>query len=167
MGRLATGVLDFRPEAERERQRTQQAIKGILDTIGRAEKVRRDRQTLDRVAGAIGEGKTTAEAIEAAGQGPEFGGGLQGILQKISGAFQPPGGGARESILQSIIGQKLQSPKVGAMPWAATQMDPAQMKNWLENYGRGVTIQTGQKLLPKGDRVELAERARDKALGKT
>ena len=81
---------------------------GILKTAGQAEKARRDSQTLDRVARALSSGATNIEAITAAaGKEPDFGGGLQGILQKVSGAFAPQGG-MRESILQNIIGQQLQ-----------------------------------------------------------
>jgi len=177
MGRLATGVVDFRPEAERDRQRTQQAMAGLLDTIGRAEKARRDSQTLDRVARAISTGATTVEAISAAAnQGPEFSSGFQGILQKISGGFSEPGGSARESIIQSIIGQKLSKSRdpletdlmkaridemgrerVGAMPYAVTQMTPEQKERWLDEYGKSVTVQTGEKLLKPEQRQERAE----------
>ncbi|KKN74438.1 hypothetical protein LCGC14_0390580 [marine sediment metagenome] len=108
MARQVLPTLDLRTSAEREgitkTQQTVRAIAGILETVGRAEKARRDSETLDRVARALSSGATNIEAI--AGQEPSFGGGLQGVLQKVSGAFQPEGS-MRESILQSIIGQKL------------------------------------------------------------
>ncbi len=106
-------TLDLRSPEERrgltESQRNIQAITRILQTIGQAEKVRRDRQTLDRVATAIAGGASTIEAITAvAQQQPQGGTGFQGLLQKIGGAFQPQGGGGtRQNILQMIIGEKL------------------------------------------------------------
>lgn len=111
-GRQILRPLDLRTSAEREgitkTQQTVQAIAGILQTVGQAEKARRDSETLDRVARALSAGATNIEAITAAaGQEPQFGGGIKGILQKVSGAFAPQGG-MRESILQNIIGQKLQ-----------------------------------------------------------
>lgn len=111
MARRVLPTIDLRTgEQQRgETQQTQKMIAGILETIGQAEKARRDSETLDRVARVLSSGATNIEAITAAaGQEPEFGGGLQGILQKVSGAFAPQGGGVRESILQSIVGQKLQ-----------------------------------------------------------
>jgi hypothetical protein len=36
-------------------------------------------------------------------------------------------------------------------------MTPEQRQKWLDNYGRGVTIQTGQKLLAPGQRQEIAD----------
>jgi len=53
--------------------------------------------------------------------------------------------------------QQRMQPGVGNIPWAATQMTPAQRQNWLDNYGRGVTIETGQRLLEPGQRQEIAE----------
>ncbi len=106
-------TLDLRTMEERREltssQRNIQAITGILQLMGQAEKVRKDRQSLDRVATAIAGGASTIEAITAvAQQQPQFGTGLQGLLQKIGGAFQPQGGGGtRQNILQMIIGEKL------------------------------------------------------------
>lgn len=115
MARQVLPTLDLRTAEQRRglssSQRNIQAITSILQTLGQAEKVRRDRQTLDRVARAIGGGATTIEAIAAAaGQEPQFGTGIQGILQRVGGAFQPQGGGGgvQQSILQAIVGQKLQ-----------------------------------------------------------
>lgn len=109
---MARQVIDLRTQDQRQGitslQRSAQAIAGILQTIGQAEKVRRERETLDRITRALGEGATTAEAIAAAArQGPQFGTGIQGILQRVGGAFQPPGGGIGQNIQQSIIGAAL------------------------------------------------------------
>ena len=111
MARQVLPTIDLRTfeQGRGESQQNQQAIAGILETMGRAEKARRDSQTLDRVARALSSGGTITEAIAAVNQEPSFGGGFQGMLQKISGGFSPEGGGMRESILQSIIGQKLQA----------------------------------------------------------
>ena len=114
MARQILSPIDIRTAEQRRglssSQRNIQAITSILQTIGAAEQKRRERETLDRIVRAIGQGKTDAEAIAAvAGQQPQFGGGVQGILQRIGGAFQPPGGGGiRQSIQQTIIGQRLQ-----------------------------------------------------------
>lgn len=53
--------------------------------------------------------------------------------------------------------QQQTQPNIGAQPWASTQMTPPQRQNWLDNYGRGITIQTGQKLLEPGQRQEIAD----------
>lgn len=113
---MARQIVDLRTQAQRQGitglQQSAQAIAGILQIMGRAEKARRDREMLDRITRAIGEGKTNAEAIQSVIQAtqerPQFGGGIQGILQKIGGVFQPPGGGMGQGIQQAIVGQRLQ-----------------------------------------------------------
>lgn len=107
-------VVDLRTSAQKQgitnTQQDIQAIVGILNTIGQAEQVRQERQTLDRVTTAIANGATTAEAIAAvANQQPGFSPGLRGGLQKFAGKFQPPGGGINQGIQQSIISSALQS----------------------------------------------------------
>lgn len=106
-------VIDLRTSAEREgitgNVETIRAITGIMQILGQVEQKRRERETLDRVIRAIGEGATTAEAIaKVAGQPAQISGGISGILQKLGGAFQPSPGGLKQSIQQAIIGQKLQ-----------------------------------------------------------
>ena len=117
MARQVLPMLDLRAPEQKmglsSSQRNIQAITGILQVLGQAEQVRRERDTLDRITRAIGEGKTNAEAIkaviEASQQQPRLGTGIPGILQRIGGAFQPsPGGGIGQSIQQSIVGQRLQ-----------------------------------------------------------
>lgn len=110
MARPILPLIDLRTTAEREgitkRQQTVQAIVNILKTVGAAEQ-----QTLDRITRAISSGATGIEAIAAvAGQKPEFGTGLPGILQRIGGMFQPSEGGIGQGIQQAIIGQAI-SPK--------------------------------------------------------
>lgn len=63
--------------------------------------------------------------------------------------------------------QQSRQPKVGSIPYAATQMSPAQIQNWLDNYGRGVTVNTGERMLPEKERLERARIEHDKAVGKT
>ena len=114
MARRILHPIDLRTQEERRgltsSQRNIQAITSILQMLGQAEKIRRERETLDRVATAIAGGASTIEAIaNIAQQQPQFGTGIQGILQKVAGAFQPQGGGgARQDILKTIIGQRLQ-----------------------------------------------------------
>lgn len=48
-------------------------------------------------------------------------------------------------------------PKIGSIPYAVTQMDQQQHKNYLDNYGKPQQINIGQKLLPPEQRQELAE----------
>lgn len=119
-------LIDLRGQAERQdptgSQRSAQMIKTILQTLGEAEKVRRERQTLDRITRAIAAGATDIEAIAAAAkqQPPQFGTGFQGILQKLGGAFQPQGGGIEQSIQKMIIGEKLKqalAPKAKPTPF--------------------------------------------------
>lgn len=108
-------LIDLRTQAQRQGitnlQQTSQAIAGILQTLGAAEQIRRERQQLDTITRAIAGGATTIEAINTAvnqAKQTQFGTGIQGILQKIGGAFQPsPGGGIGQSIQQMIIGQRL------------------------------------------------------------
>lgn len=90
-------------------QRGANQIRELLESIGRVEQTRRERQQLDRVARAVASGATTIEAISAAADQPtEFSGGLSGLLQKVGGRFQPPStGGVRQSIQQAIIGRAL------------------------------------------------------------
>lgn len=63
--------------------------------------------------------------------------------------------------------QQRMQPNVGAQPWASTQMNPAQRQRWLDNYGRGITIQTGQKLLTDAEREARAKTEHDKVMGIT
>lgn len=63
--------------------------------------------------------------------------------------------------------QRGMQPRVGAQPWASTQMTSPQRQNWLDNYGRGATINVGQKLLPESDRIARAQAEQDKIMGKT
>ena len=89
MAQQILGTLDLRSSTERagisnkelRRRENIQAITTILQTLGQAEKVRRDRQTIERVTRAIQQGATKPEAIMAAAQGdPQFSTGGRGIL---------------------------------------------------------------------------------------
>ena len=108
-------TLDLRTQEERRglssSQRNIQAITGILQTLGKAEQARRERQQLDSIATAMQGGATATEAINAIinkTQETKFGGGVAGILQKAGGPFQPSPGNLRQSLLKQIIGTKLQ-----------------------------------------------------------
>jgi len=111
--RQVLSPIDLRTSEQREgfskSQRIIQEVTAIMQTLGEHEAVRKERQTLDRVTRAIAGGATNIEAImAAANEQPSFSGGIPGILQKVGGAFSPPTtGGAREGILQAIIGQTL------------------------------------------------------------
>jgi len=126
-------LIDLRTQAQRQGvtnlQQTSQAIAGILQTLGAAEQVRRERQQLDTITRAIAGGATTIEAINTAvnqAKKPQFGTGIQGILQRISGAFQPsPGGGIEQSIQQMTIGQRL---KQVLMPKEPFTLRPGQTR---------------------------------------
>lgn len=119
-------TLDLRSFAERQgvtkTQQTVQAIAGILQTAGQAEQARRESQTLDRIARAVASGATNIEAISAvARQGPEFGRGVPGALQRFAGGFQPSPGGIGRGINQAILGQTLQRALAGpAEPFTLT-----------------------------------------------
>lgn len=126
-------LIDLRGQAERQdptgSQRSAQMIKTILQTLGQAEKVRRERQTLDRITRAISAGATDIEAIAAAAGGkPEFGTGFQGILQKLGGAFQPQGGGIGQGIQQMIIGEKLKQALAPKKPELLTDEERKELK---------------------------------------
>jgi hypothetical protein len=115
---MARQVIDLRTEEEKRGvtglQKASQAIADLLLTLGKTEQIRRERQQLDRVATAVASGASTIEAISAvANQPPQFGTGIQGILQRIAGPFQPsPGGGIGRGIQEAIIGRALTPPKV-------------------------------------------------------
>jgi hypothetical protein len=137
---------------------TFQGIANILDTIGKVERLRQDRALNSKIINLVSQGMGTPENIAQAltEAQPQYSSGAVGFLQEIANQFAPP------SMIESQMGQMgiasaFQPEKVGAMPWAATQMTPEQKKNWLENYGRGVTIQTGEKLLTPAQRQERAE----------
>ena len=164
-------TLDLRtPEQRRgitQTQQTMRALAGILQTMGQAEKLRREGQMLDRVARAVGtlkEGSTIAEAIanitSATQQQPQFGTGIQGILQKIGGAFQPPsGGGVKQNILQAIIGQKLkqafapkfEEPTGTFAPGTVTQRDPTGKVGVLQEPATPKTTQTSSVITDPND----------------
>jgi len=88
----------------------------------------------------------------------DFAGGMDPEATAMQIVTQALSRGISPQIAMGLGGlqQKMQ-PNIGAQPWASTQMTPAQRQNWLENYGRGVTIQTGQKLLKPGQRKEIAD----------
>lgn len=178
MARPVLPTLDFRTQAERQgitkTQQTVQSIANILKIVGRAEKARQDTQTLDRVARALSTG-TIEDISTAANQRPSFGGGFQGVLQKIGGAFQPEGG-MRESIIQSIIGMKLQQalatkslrpiatgPVTSVFDPATGQITPTEHPS---PRVPTTTITTGQKLLTEEDRLARAKAEQDKIMGR-
>lgn len=112
MARRILPAIDLRTSAQRQgitrTQETVTALASILKTAGRAEQVRQERQTLNRIATAIAGGATTIEAISAvAKQRPEFGGGIQGVLQRLSSAFQPSPGRIGQGIDETVIGSRL------------------------------------------------------------
>ena len=113
MPRQVLPLIDLRTQAQRQgitsNQQTVQAIANILQTVGKAEQKRRERQTLDRITRAISGGATIPEAIMAADKDFEFGTGITGVLQKIGGMFQPSPSGMGQNIQQAIIGQKIQT----------------------------------------------------------
>jgi len=113
MGQNILPLVDFRTSAQREgvtkQQQTMESIGRILQTAGQIEKKRQERQQLDNITRAISQGATTAEAILAASQqDTQFGGGIAGVLQKISSRFQQPGGGVTGQIQSSMISDVLQ-----------------------------------------------------------
>lgn len=112
MARRILPAIDLRTTAERQgitqNMQTTQALANILKTAGRAEQVRQERQTLDRIATAIAGGATTIEAISAiAKQRPEFGSGFTGGLQRFASAFQPSPGRIGQGIQEDVIGSRL------------------------------------------------------------
>jgi len=118
-------------------------------------------QGAQNVIGGLLQGRQRRKLIDFAGGMDPEATAMQIVTQALSGGISP-------QIAMGLGGlQQRMRPSVGAQPWASTQMTPGQRQNWLDNYGRGVTIQTGQKLLPAADRMALAEADRDKALGKT
>lgn len=114
MARDVMSPIDLRSPAERQgftrNQQTIQAIAGIMQTIGEAEQARRDSQTLTRITRALASGKSMPEAIMATiNQPTEFSGGVQGILQKAGGMFQPSPGLMGKNLQQAMIGQAIQT----------------------------------------------------------
>ena len=113
MSRQVYPLIDLRTTAQREgitrNQQTAQAIADILKTVGASEQKRRQRQLLDKITMAISGGATVPEAVMASQQGPEFSTGIQGMLQKAGGLFQPSPNIMGESIQQALIGQAIQS----------------------------------------------------------
>ncbi|MEE9354744.1 MAG: hypothetical protein V3U75_04065 [Methylococcaceae bacterium] len=112
MAQQILSPIDLRSTAERQgitrNMQTAQALARILKTAGRAEQVRQERKTLDRIATAIAGGATTIEAISAvAKQRPEFGGGFTGGLQRLASAFQPSPGRIGQGIQEDVIGSRL------------------------------------------------------------
>lgn len=110
--RRILSAIDLRTAAERQgitrNMQFAQSLTRILETAGRKEQVRQERQTLDRIATAIAGGATTIEAISAvAKQRPEFGGGFTGGLQRFASAFQPSPGRIGRGIQETTIGSRL------------------------------------------------------------
>lgn len=112
MAQQVLPAIDLRTSEQRagvtNTQQTVAAIARILQTTGRAEQVRQERQTLDRIATAIAGGATTIEAISAiAKQSPEFSGGFTGGLQRFASAFQPSPGRIGQGIQEDVVGSRL------------------------------------------------------------
>lgn len=108
MARQVLSTIDLRTPDQKagvtKKMQTIKSIMGIMQVLGEAEKVRRERQTLDRISRAITGGATTMEAImAAANQQPQMGTGLPGMLQKIGGQLMPQGGGIKTGIQQGIL----------------------------------------------------------------
>lgn len=117
--------------------------------------------------------RTDPKALFAQGAQNLIGGLMQGQDTKRLGEFaggMDPNATAMQIVVDALkarlspqiamgLGglQQRGQPNIGAIPWASTQMTPAQRQNWLDNYGRGVTIQTGEKLLTPEQRQERAE----------
>lgn len=151
MAQQVLPAIDFTGQPTNE-QRNVQALMGILQTLGRGEQIRREREQLDKISRAIGAGKTDIEAIlEVARAEPSFGGGFQGGLQRIGGMFQPSPGGIGRGIQQSVIGSALQqalSPRQTlTVPAGAGVIDPKTGEKIFEQpakpRGPLVTVQTG------------------------
>lgn len=109
---MARQIIDLRTEDQKQGitglQRSSEVIADILQTLGKGEKIRRERQQLDRIANAIAGGATTTEAILAAANQPtEFDTGIRGFLQRAGGRFAQPGGGVQQDLQQVIIGDAL------------------------------------------------------------
>ena len=158
MARRLARTLDLRTDEQRKgisaAQRNIGAITDILQTLGKAEQVRRERDQLERVSRAISAGATTPEAILAVTRQPtETSGGFQGILQKLGGAFQPSPGGVQSSILKSILGSQLQTalgpkfsePTGDFAPGTVTQRAPTGKVSVLQQTGTGPTKQQRQR----------------------
>lgn len=112
MAQQVLPLIDLRTQAQRQgitqNMQFAQSLAKILQTAGRAEQVRQERQTLDRIATAIAGGATTIEAISAvAKQRPEFGGGFTGGLQRLASAFQPSPGRIGQGIDETVIGSRI------------------------------------------------------------
>ena len=118
-------------------------------------------QGVSNLMGGIMQGRERNRISDFAGGMDTNATGMQ-IFQDAMQSGLPP----QISMQLAGLQQKMQ-PNVGAIPFAATQMDPQQYNNWLDNYGKGVTINTGQKLLTEEQRRERAERDQDEAMGRT
>jgi hypothetical protein len=156
-------ALDLRTSAEREgitkAQQTAQAIQNILKTIGAAEQKRQERQTLDRVATAVAGGATTIEAIAAVSkQGPEFSGGLPGIIQRAGSAFQPSPGRIGQGIDETVIGSRLSQILNPSLLSPEEQRQAARIKGGLEApAGDGVAKPTKQQTQRDRDLAIIAD----------
>jgi len=113
------------------------------------------------MVGGLLQGQQRGNLMDFAGGMDQNANPMQTFIKALSSGMPP-----QMAMGMATMQQRMQ-PNIGAQPWASTQMTPAQRQNWLSNYGRGVTIQTGPRLLPEKDRVALAEADRDKALGRT
>ena len=167
---MARRIIDLRTEEEKQGvtglQKPSQAIAGILETAGRAEKARRESQQLDRIARAIAGGATSIEAIdtvskqsqleailEAAEQPTQFSKGLPGILQRVGGAFQPPGGGVGEGIQRSIISQALKKALTPSLLTPEEQRSGALVKAGLKPRAQaGPVVKTATKQQKQRDK---------------
>ena len=129
---MARQVIDLRTQEEKQGvtglTKISQALNDALLTLGKGEKVRRERQQLDRVSTAIAGGASTIEAITAAANEPtQFDTGLRGILQKAGGAFGgSQTGGIKRQLQEAIIGQKINQALNPSL------LDPSQQKEAAE-----------------------------------
>lgn len=141
------------------------AVMSMMQILGQGEVTRRRKFMTENVLKALAAGGGTEGVSSAALTKPGYSSGISGMLQRFASPFADRAGGMDDIIAGQGIKQAF-GRTTGTMPWAVSQMDPTQFKNYLDNYGRGVTVQTGERLLTESDRQAIAEVERDRKLGK-
>lgn len=128
------------------------AMMQIFDVINKSKKESFETQLLERYFEDPEQGFKSLMAQEE----PEGFFGRMWDVVNPKGTYRG-GMGGLSPFTQHVLSRGMGIGDVGKIPYAVTLMDKEQKQKWLDNYGQGVTIQTGERLLTPEQRRERAE----------
>lgn len=140
------------------------AFADILQAIGKAETLRKDRYLRTRVMKALSMDAGPEEIASIVGQQVPYSAGVPGIFQRIGGMFGPKTTPIESDITSGMIENMFSKGRLGTIPgwWAfATEK---QKQDYMDRVG-GPVVQIGQRLLTEDQRQQIAEKDYQEKMG--